>query len=636
MGLDRRDRGRGADFGPRLWRLTSGRGGTGARPFVVGELPEFIERETNSTPERAEALSLPVTVNGQIAGERDVDYFRFAAEAGETVTIDVAAARLGSPLEAVVELSDSHGRRVKVDELRAGGDPVLVFRAAEQWRVPVVRGESRLSWRSGVRVPHHADEVALCAVLRCPRRLPPARRAIELFCADGSGGLSKRSVQIAVPAAAGLAWLPTSPAVANAVPMEIVATSTIEIEREPNDARQQATPILPDTIASGQLATSTDEDWYGFAAHKDESFAIDCRPAPRSSPTLPVVSIVGADGATLAAAKATESPDRVCRLDWRAPADGEFYLRVVDVERGAAGGAEFVYTLSLARGRGDFALAAKVDFVNVVQGGRAELDLAVMRRAGFNGPIELSVAGLPEGLRFEPREIAAGQQAVKIAFIVEEGARPTAADVRVVGTATIDGARIERVLVATHLGHDADRVGVGPSTLDNLQLTVAHKPVFQLYCSEAYQYAHRGTVYPYAMQIERLDGFDGPIHLEVADRQIKDLDGAEVREMTIEPGSFVVHGAALFARDDAHQQAGSFQHLCPRLRDIHRQMGPAAIGPGGVDDAVHGPHAAAGDEVAGRRPLAGGSPWPDRRLPAGSRADVELQRPAENRIADGC
>src|SRR5258708_14751414 len=37
------------------------------------------------------------------------------------------------------------------------------------------------------------------------------------------------------------------------------------------------------------------------------------------------------------------------------------------------------------------------------------------------------------------------------------------------------------------------------------------------------------------MEVERLDGFNGPIHLEVADRQIKDLDGAVVREMTVEP-----------------------------------------------------------------------------------------------------
>ena len=33
-----------------------------------------------------------------------------------------------------------------------------------------------------------------------------------------------------------------------------------------------------------------------------------------------------------------------------------------------------------------------------------------------------------------------------------------------------------------------------------------------------------------------MNGFDGPIHLQVADRQIKDLDGIEIPGTTVEPG----------------------------------------------------------------------------------------------------
>ena len=69
-----------------------------------------------------------------------------------------------------------------------------------------------------------------------------------------------------------------------------------------------------------------------------------------------------------------------------------------------------------------------------------------------------------------------------------------------------------------------------------MQLTVVHKPVFKLYCNEAYQYGHRGTIYPYLMEVERLDGFDVPIQLQVADRQIKDLDGIEIIDTTVPPG----------------------------------------------------------------------------------------------------
>src|SRR6266498_2751840 len=113
-----------APLGPVQWRLTCGWGGTQPRPFIVGDLPEFIETEPNSDPEHAERLTLPVTVNGQIAGERDVDCFVFAAKAGDVVVCDVLAGRIGSPLDPVLGVRDPRGQRVPLQELRAGGDPV--------------------------------------------------------------------------------------------------------------------------------------------------------------------------------------------------------------------------------------------------------------------------------------------------------------------------------------------------------------------------------------------------------------------------------------------------------------------------------------------------------------------------------
>ena len=87
-----------APLGSQLWWLSCARGGTGGRPFVVGDLPEFIETESNSVPDKAESLTLPVTLNGQIDAERDMDYFCFDAGQGEVVVADVVAARIGSPL----------------------------------------------------------------------------------------------------------------------------------------------------------------------------------------------------------------------------------------------------------------------------------------------------------------------------------------------------------------------------------------------------------------------------------------------------------------------------------------------------------------------------------------------------------
>ncbi len=409
---------------------------------------------------------------------------------------------------------------------------VLKIPASGEYRLFV----ANLSFRGG---PEFVYRLTLSNLPYVNIAFPPAVLAghpteVELFFAHGSADLLPRRETLNAGPLAGETWL-SPPGAANRV--ALVATDQPSlVEREPNDSAPRAIEIVPGAIVCGQLATAGDEDWFRVAAKAGQLVAIDCRPFPKSSPALPVTSVVDATGATLVSVKSAEAPDRTCRLDWRAPADGTFFVRVADARQGAVGGNEFVYLLSLNEGRPDFSLAAKADFVNVVQAGRIELELSVTRRGGFEGPIDLAIEGLPEGVTFEPKQIAANQPTAKIAFVAAEDARPTAASLRITGTATLDGKTLSRVVQANHLGHDADGVTLGPATIANLQLTVAHKPVFKLYCSEAYQYAHRGTVYPYLMEVERLDGFAGPIHLEVADRQIKDLDGIVVREMTVEPG----------------------------------------------------------------------------------------------------
>ena len=116
-----------APLGPVYWHVNCAQGGTGSRPFLIGDLPEFIETESNSTFVKAEKIKMPVTLNGQIHGERDVDYFRFTAEAGQIVSCEVIAGRIGSRLDPVIELLNARGKKVDAELAHVGSDPVLVF-----------------------------------------------------------------------------------------------------------------------------------------------------------------------------------------------------------------------------------------------------------------------------------------------------------------------------------------------------------------------------------------------------------------------------------------------------------------------------------------------------------------------------
>src|SRR5262245_30246067 len=244
-----------APLGQRLWRVSSARGGTGGRPFLVGDLPEFIETESNSLPQKAEQVVLPVTINGQIAGEQDLDYFRFEAAAGDVISVDVAAARLGSPLDPVVEIQDAHGRRQAVQEIRVGSDPVLAFRApaSGEYRLLV----SNLNVHGG---PQYVYRITLTTSPYVAFAFPPGGYGgtsgkAELFSLSGAGTLTRRPETIAFPAG------PTSEfnfagSIPTANPIKLETTALpITLEVEPNDAVEAATPVSWPMVAYGRLSS---------------------------------------------------------------------------------------------------------------------------------------------------------------------------------------------------------------------------------------------------------------------------------------------------------------------------------------------------------------------------------------------
>ena len=142
-----------APLGTTTWRVTCGWGGTRPRPFIVGDLPEFIETEPNSDPDRAERVTLPVTINGQISGERDVDFFVFHAEKDAVVVCDLLAGRIGSPLDPVLGVRDPQGRRVLFKKFASA--PTRYWRFADACRrLQDEHRQRQLPRRAGVRVPH--------------------------------------------------------------------------------------------------------------------------------------------------------------------------------------------------------------------------------------------------------------------------------------------------------------------------------------------------------------------------------------------------------------------------------------------------------------------------------------------------
>jgi hypothetical protein len=85
-------------------------------PLLVDTLPESVEREPNDSTQTAQAVTLPVIVNGRIDRPGDCDVYRFEGRAGQQIVAEVCARRLESPLDSVLELLDAAGRRLALND----------------------------------------------------------------------------------------------------------------------------------------------------------------------------------------------------------------------------------------------------------------------------------------------------------------------------------------------------------------------------------------------------------------------------------------------------------------------------------------------------------------------------------------
>lgn len=105
--------------------------------------------------EKAQELALPARICGAIAPAGDVDRYTFGAKKGEVIRVEVAAAELGSWMDAVLVLKDSAGKELKrMDDI----DSKTQWDVALDWTAPA-DGEftaevSDLNGRGGAEIAY--------------------------------------------------------------------------------------------------------------------------------------------------------------------------------------------------------------------------------------------------------------------------------------------------------------------------------------------------------------------------------------------------------------------------------------------------------------------------------------------------
>src|SRR5262249_47558384 len=101
------------------------------------------------------------------------------------VVCDVLAGRIGSPLDPVVEIHDPRGRRVGLQKVRVGNDPVLAFKASTSG--DYLLNIAHVGVHGG---PEYVYRMTLSTAPYVPFAFPPGGRAgetreVQLFALTG-------------------------------------------------------------------------------------------------------------------------------------------------------------------------------------------------------------------------------------------------------------------------------------------------------------------------------------------------------------------------------------------------------------------------------------------------------------------
>ncbi|MBY0522976.1 MAG: PPC domain-containing protein [Gemmataceae bacterium] len=470
-------------------------GASNPRAFVVGDLPETLEKEPNNDVEQAQRIELNSAVSGTIGAPTDVDYYGFTGKKGQRVVVSCLASSIDSRLHAAVQLyavkdsaflafnRDYRGHDALLDAvLPEDGDYyVRVFAftysqgtAEHFYRLTV----STAPWIDAVYPP--VVEPGKAAKLTVYGRNLPEGKADASAVVDGRT-LEKMTVTLNVPndpqALARLAFRgPIAPQasaldgfeyrVRNAAgasnPFLLTyAHAPVVLDNEANDTADTAQEIaLPCEIA-GRIEKKRDRDWYRFTAKKGDVYGVEAFGERLGSPLNLVFSVRDAGSGkvlyestdvteTLSPVQFVTRTDDPLRYRWVVPADGKYHLMVTSREAFLQGGPRHIYRVRMAPERPDFRLvvmplsANSPDACVVRQGGHQAYTVFVWRQDGFNGDITIQAEGLPDGVTCPSQTIAAGARQAVLVVAAATDAPDWTGSIRVTGAATLDGEKVVR------------------------------------------------------------------------------------------------------------------------------------------------------------------------------------------------
>ena len=497
-------------------RFAGALGLTNPRPFVVSSLAEVRSPAGNTTRETAAALGGNSVINGSAMSRQSV-WFKVAAIKGQRLLLRVTAAALDSRLNPVVLLRDSAGERLA----RGNDDGLIDYTATTDGDCLIQIHDAtygggneyffRLENSSGPHVDFVSPQIVSSfkgsEVTLYGRNLPESKpsglksvdglsleqltvKFSDLIHGDRPGGV------LLPPATATLDGkvfrLPKGKFTSNPFFVGLCEGNSLTMEEGDNETADNAQKIPDPGLVAGCFFPARDVDFFRFLIRKDEVYWLDIFSQRLGKKTNPYITAqlvdVAKDG------KETPGPAKEFYeikdnpggrefniangdVSWRFQAKSNGYCQVMarDLFNQVADDPGRGYVMVLNRERPGFRLLAHPRTVPSALGSTKAIELMVthlrkgttlpvqiiaIREGNFNGPIRISVEGLPEGVNLHPCEIRAGQKSATALLTASEQAVSFIGNIRFVGKAMIadrEVVQVARSAATVHRVGDYDK-----------------------------------------------------------------------------------------------------------------------------------------------------------------------------------
>ena len=411
-------------------------GVSSARAFAVGTLPEVTRAKANTSLETALELKPNDVVNAFVTAAT-ADFYSFQAAKGKRMVVECATNEIDSRLICVLIITDAQGRDLVVN--RRGGPLEFTPPADGKYFIKV----HSLTYEGG---PEHFYRLTL----------------LDGTMTESTPEKMKTTVVSA------FSWMPDS---------LLAKQKPTSAEKEPNNQQSQAQKIALPCDISGSFYPAADVDTFEFDGKKGDEWWIEVASQRLGLTTDPfvVVQRLTKDGATEKlsdVAEFNDIPNPIDKAAYEAGSadvlgklaikeDGVYRLQLRDLFGGTRSNPKNIYRLIIRKAAPDFALVAWAfdapNGPNYAQvparplalrgGGTMALQVAALRRDGFDGDIELTAEGLPAGMTATGLKIPAGKTQGMILFTATQKAARVISNVKLAGRAQINGASVSRPCV---------------------------------------------------------------------------------------------------------------------------------------------------------------------------------------------